>query len=250
MGKRFIDTTEDYLNKYFKDIEKYPLLSQEEENYLTERIKEGDSSAIEKLVNGNLKFVISIAKNYQNHGLSLNDLINEGNLGLVKAAHKFDPSMGVRFISYAVWWIKQSIIQSLSDNSRLVRLPVSRLNKISKFKEDDDKPSDLVYTTHVSLDSKIDEDDDETYLSLFINETNEIDSDNIEILKKKISLLLVNLSPRERDVIDLYFGLSTEESLTLEVIGEKHDLTKERVRQIKERALRRLRHIVHEYNLK
>lgn len=250
MGKRFIDTTEDYLNKYFKDIEKYPLLSQEEENYLTERIKEGDSSAIEKLVNGNLKFVISIAKNYQNHGLSLNDLINEGNLGLVKAAHKFEPSIGVRFISYAVWWIKQSIIQSLSDNSRLVRLPVSRLNKISKFKEDDDRPSDLVYTTHVSLDAKIDDEDDETYLSLFVNDTSEIDSDNIDILKKKISRLLINLSPRERDVIDLYFGLSTEESLTLEVIGERHDLTKERVRQIKERALRRLRHIVHEYNLK
>jgi len=250
MGKRFIDVTEDYLNKYFKDIEKYPLLSQEEENYLTEKIKEGDASAIEKLVNGNLKFVISIAKKYQNHGLSLNDLINEGNLGLVKAAHKFEPSMGVRFISYAVWWIKQSIIQSLSDNSRLVRLPVSRLNKISKFKEDDDRPSDLVYTTHVSLDAKIDDEDDETYLSLFVNDTSEIDSDNIDILKKKISRLLINLSPRERDVIDLYFGLSTEESLTLEVIGERHDLTKERVRQIKERALRRLRHIVHEYNLK
>lgn len=267
MNKRFIDTNEESISKYFKDIKKHVLITQEEEIELAKRIQEGDSVAVKRLVTANLKFVISIAKKYQHQGLSLNDLINEGNEGLIKAAYKFDYTKGFRFISYAVWWIKQAIIQSLNENSRIVRLPVNQVNKISQHKKDAEKfesnkyklldseivdeeiYEDINFPIFMSLNKHMNEDKDEFsdfIVSDMFDSPDKVDNEDL-LMKKKLAGLLEILSPRERDIIECYYGLSREfEPMTLEVIGERYDLTKERIRQIKSKAIRKLRHNIHD----
>jgi RNA polymerase primary sigma factor len=264
MSKRVISTDgEESLSKYFKDVKKTTLLTPEEEVALAIKIQHGDELAKEKLVNSNLKFVISIAKDYQNQGLALSDLISEGNYGLVKAATRFDHTRGFRFISYAVWWIKQSIIQSLNENARLVRLPANVINKLSNLKKEIEKfefqnerepiygeildennePVDLqLYPRCASLNDIINEDGDEMIDVIQIKE-NDIDFIVDERLRKKIESVLSVLDERERHIIECYYGINIDcESMTLEAIGEKYSLTKERIRQIKEKAIRKLRH--------
>jgi RNA polymerase primary sigma factor len=264
MSKRVISTDgEESLSKYFKDVKKTTLLTPEEEVSLAIKIQQGDELAKEKLVNSNLKFVISIAKDYQNQGLALSDLISEGNYGLVKAATRFDHTRGFRFISYAVWWIKQSIIQSLNENARLVRLPANVINKLSNLRKEIEKfefqnerepiygeildennePLDLqLYPRCASLNDIINDDGDEMIDVVHIKE-NDIDFVVDERLRKKIESVLSVLDERERHIIECYYGINTDfESMTLEAIGEKYLLTKERIRQIKEKAIRKLRH--------
>jgi RNA polymerase primary sigma factor len=258
--KKFIDTSEESISKYLKDVRKLSTITVEEEVELSRRIKEGDTKAMEKLVNSNLRFVITIAKDYQNQGIPLSDLINEGNYGLIKAAQKFDPERGFKFISYAVWWVKQSIIQSLNDHARTVRLPVNVNNNISKIKKemssfeqefgrlpvDDEIGMDLSILnqpTCISLNEKINEDGDEM---LDIIEDNTFEKpgetliNNNSLLKEELDNVMNCLSDRERKIIELYFGLNGT-PLTLEEIGDEFGLTKERIRQVKEKALRRIR---------
>lgn len=268
MNKRYINfDAEDSVAKYFKDIKKSTILTSDEEASLAKRIKRGDKRAIEELVNANLKFVISIAKEYQGQGLPLSDLISEGNYGLVKAATRFDHNRGFRFISYAVWWVKQSILQSLNDNARTVRLPANIINKISKLNreiskfefenerepvfgeinDEDELDFNLIKNNRCSsLNEKINEDGDEI-IDIILGET--IDDDKLEIderLKKELDKTLSILDEREKNIIKSYFGIDTEcEAMTLEAIGEKYKLTKERIRQIKEKAIRKLRHNAH-----
>lgn len=268
MNKRYINfDAEDSVTKYFKDIKKSTILTSDEETSLAKRIKRGDKRAIEELVNANLKFVISIAKEYQGQGLPLSDLISEGNYGLVKAATRFDHNRGFRFISYAVWWVKQSILQSLNDNARTVRLPANIINKISKLNreiskfefenerepvfgeinDEDELDFNLIKNNRCSsLNEKINEDGDEI-IDIILGET--IDDDKLEIderLKKELDKTLSILDEREKNIIKSYFGIDTEcEAMTLEAIGEKYKLTKERIRQIKEKAIRKLRHNAH-----
>ena len=257
------------LDKYLHEIGRVELITAEEEVELARRIRQGDNGAIEKLVNANLRFVVSVAKQYQNQGLSLPDLINEGNLGLIKAAEKFDETRGFKFISYAVWWIRQSILQALAEQSRIVRLPLNQvgsLNKInkafSKFEQENERtpspeeladllelPKEKVADTlrvsgrHVSVDAPFVEGEDNSLLDVLINN----DSPNAdrklinESLSREIDRALSTLTERERDIIKLFFGIGVQE-MTLEEIGEKFALTRERVRQIKEKAIRRLRH--------
>jgi RNA polymerase primary sigma factor len=264
MSKRVISTDgEESLSKYFKDVKKTTLLTPEEEVSLAIKIQQGDELAKEKLVNSNLKFVISIAKDYQNQGLALSDLISEGNYGLVKAATRFDHTRGFRFISYAVWWIKQSIIQSLNENARLVRLPANVINKLSNLRKEIEKfefqnerepiygeildennePVDLqLYPRCASLNDIINDDGDEMIDVVHIKES-DVDFVVDERLRKKIESVLSVLDERERHIIECYYGINTDfESMTLEAIGEKYLLTKERIRQIKEKAIRKLRH--------
>jgi len=240
------------------------LLTPSEEVELAKKIKEGDAKATEKLVNANLKFVISIAKEYQGQGLPLSDLISDGNYGLIKAAQRFDHNRGFRFISYAVWWIKQSIIQSLNDNARIVRLPanvITKLSKLSKeiakFEGDNERQpiygdllddnneslSMLSFPKAASLNQMINEEGDEL-IELIPSETEDIDQLEIDVMiKKELNKTLSVLDDRERMIIECYFGINTEcESMTLEAIGEEYNLTKERIRQIKEKAIRKLRH--------
>jgi RNA polymerase primary sigma factor len=266
MSKKFVNfDADDSISKYFKEVRKSVLLTSEEEIELAKRIKKGDQSAIDKLVNANLKFVVSIAKEYQNQGLQLSDLISEGNLGLIKAATRFDHKKGFRFISYAVWWVKQSIIQSLNDNARMVRLPANVINKISylnkeilKFEKENerepiygeifDKDNEVMALLHfpkcASLNESINEEGDEL-IELIQSEEEEdvlIDDKVKEELNKSLSIL----DERERQIIESYFGVNTDfEPMTLEAIGEKYSLTKERIRQIKEKAIRKLRHNAH-----
>ncbi len=258
------------LDKYLQDIGKEPLISVEEEVELAQRIKKGDKAALEKLVRANLRFVVSVAKQYQNQGLSLSDLINEGNLGLIKAAEKFDETRGFKFISYAVWWIRQSILQALAEQSRIVRLPLNqvgalnKLNKeISKFEQENERapsveevagklemPKEKVSDTlrvagkHVSVDAPFQEGEDNTLLDVLPNTTTpKTDNDLIyESLRKEIDRALETLSEREQQIIRMFFGLDGKE-MTLEEIGQQFGLTRERVRQIKEKAIRRLRHV-------
>ncbi len=257
------------LDKYLQEIGKEELITVEEEVELAQRIKKGDQKALEKLTKANLRFVVSVAKQYQNQGLSLPDLINEGNLGLIKAAEKFDETRGFKFISYAVWWIRQSILQALAEQSRIVRLPLNQvgsLNKINKAysrfeQENERKPSaeelsivlDLpaekisdtlrVSGRHISVDAPFVEGEANSLLDVLIND----DSPNAdhalinESLSREIDRALATLTEREQDIIKLFFGISASE-MTLEEIGEKFGLTRERVRQIKEKAIRRLRH--------
>jgi RNA polymerase primary sigma factor len=265
MNKKFTNfETDDSIAKYFKEVRKSVLLTPEEEVNLAKRIKEGDAKATEELVNANLKFVVSIAKEYQNQGLPLSDLISEGNYGLIKAASRFDHNRGFRFISYAVWWIKQSIIQGLNDNARVVRLPANVINKITKlnkeisrFENDNEREpvfgeilrgesqiaATLSFPRAISLNQLINEDGDEL-IELIPGES--IDVDELEItekIKDELTKTLAILDNRERMIIESYFGIDTEsESMTLEAIGEKYGLTKERIRQIKEKAIRKLRH--------
>lgn len=264
--KRFIDTSEDSISKYLKDVRKIDMISADEEVKLAKLVAEGDQRATEKLVKSNLRFVISVAKEYQNQGLPLSDLISEGNLGLIKAAAKFDPTRGFRFISYAVWWVKQSIIQSLNDNARTVRLPVNVTNNVSKLKKEmvkfeqmngrkatssddlfdkDGKKFDMSILNHPtcsSLNEKINEDGDEVMDVIADNSFNRPDEDvySDEILKSELNETLSVLSERERKIIEMYFGMDGG-SMTLEQIGDEYNLTKERIRQIKEKALRKLK---------
>ena len=265
MSRKYVNfDVEDNIGKYFKDVRKSIVLTPKEEVKLAERIKEGDEKAVDLLVNANLKFVISIAKEYQNQGLPLSDLISEGNYGLVKAAKRFDHEKGFRFISYAVWWIRQSILQSLNDNARIVRLPANIINKITylnkeiaKFEfinerepvygeifDKDKEVMDLVYYPKcLSLNETINEDGDEL-IELIPNQDD--DENTLEIdnkVKDELQKTLSVLDEREREIIENYFGINTHfEPMTLEAIGEKYGLTKERIRQIKEKAIRKLRH--------
>ena len=257
------------LDKYLQEIGREPLISVEEEVELAQRIRKGDQEALEKLTRANLRFVVSVAKQYQNQGISLPDLINEGNLGLIKAAEKFDETRGFKFISYAVWWIRQSILQALAEQSRIVRLPLNQvgsLNKInkalSKFEQENERmpsPEELeemldiprekiadtlrVSGRHVSVDAPFVDGEDNSLLDVLINN----DSPNAdrglvnESLNKEIERSLSTLTERERDIVRYFFGIGCQE-MTLEEIGEKFGLTRERVRQIKEKAIRRLRH--------
>lgn len=270
ISKQITNRESQSLDKYLQEIGKVDLLTPDEEVELAKRIREGDRLALEKLTKANLRFVVSVAKQYQNQGLSLGDLINEGNLGLIKAAQRFDETRGFKFISYAVWWIRQSILQALAEQSRIVRLPLNRvgsLNKISKtFSELEQKferepspeelaevlevtTSEVVDTLkisgrHVSMDAPFVQGEENSLLDVLENDSEESPDTGLinESLRKEIQRALSTLTPREADVITLYFGLNGENALTLEEIGEKFNLTRERVRQIKEKAIRRLRH--------
>ena len=258
------------LDKYLQEIGKVELITAEEEVELAQRIKAGDQLALEKLTKANLRFVVSVAKQYQNQGLKLPDLINEGNLGLIKAAQRFDETRGFKFISYAVWWIRQSILQALAEQSRIVRLPLNKIGSINKINkayalleqsherapsaneiaehlemgENDVKESMRNSGRHVSMDAPLVEGEDSNLYDVL----NSADSPNpdqdlmLDSLRTEIERSLATLTPRERDVIRLYFGLGGQHPMTLEEIGEKFDLTRERVRQIKEKAIRRLKH--------
>ena len=256
------------LDKYLQEIGREELISVTEEVELAQRIKKGDHAALEKLTKANLRFVVSVAKQYQNQGLSLPDLINEGNLGLIRAAQKFDETRGFKFISYAVWWIRQSILQALAEQSRIVRLPLNQvgsLNKITKemsrFEQENerrpsteelaerlDMPVDKVADTiqvsgrHISVDAPFVEGEDNSLLDVLNNEDSPMADANLnqESLSKEVDRALCQLYDRERDIIKMFFGIGCQE-MTLEEIGVKFDLTRERVRQIKEKAIRRLK---------
>ena len=258
------------LDKYLQEIGREELITADEEVALAKKIREGDQRALEKLTKSNLRFVVSVAKQYQNQGLSLPDLINEGNLGLIKAAKRFDETRGFKFISYAVWWIRQSILQALAEQSRIVRLPLNQvgsLNKINKafskleqqferepsaeeLSEILELPQDKVADTmrvsgrHVSMDAPFVNGEENSLLDVLINYDSPR-ADNMlmnESLQREIERSLSTLTDRERDVVKLFFGIGINHGLTLEEIGAKFDLTRERVRQIKEKAIRRLRH--------
>ena len=256
------------LDKYLQEIGREELISPLEEVELAQRIKRGDHAALEKLTRANLRFVVSVAKQYQNQGLSLPDLINEGNLGLIRAAQKFDETRGFKFISYAVWWIRQSILQALAEQSRIVRLPLNQVgsfNKISKelskFEQENERkpsteelaerlgmPVDKVSDTlkvsgrHVSVDAPFAEGEDNSLLDIIPNDESPLadHSLNKESLSKEIDRALKQLYDREREILKMFFGIGYPE-MTLEEIGEKFDLTRERVRQIKEKAIKRLK---------
>ncbi|MGM9774655.1 MAG: RNA polymerase sigma factor RpoD/SigA [Candidatus Egerieousia sp.] len=256
------------LDKYLQEIGREERISVEDEVELAQRIKKGDQAALEKLTKANLRFVVSVAKQYQNQGLSLPDLINEGNLGLIKAAQKFDETRGFKFISYAVWWIRQSILQALAEQSRIVRLPLNQvgaLNKINKelnrFEQENERQpsseelSELLDTSkdkiadtmrisgrHVSVDAPFVEGEDNSLLDVLVNNDSPSADKGLlnESLNKEIERALSTLTERERNIIKYFFGIGCQEK-TLEEIGETFKLTRERVRQIKEKAIRRLR---------
>ena len=256
------------LEKYLQEIGREELLSTDEEVELAQRIRKGDRRALDKLTKANLRFVVSVAKQYQNQGLSLPDLINEGNLGLIKAAEKFDETRGFKFISYAVWWIRQSILQAIAEQSRIVRLPlnqvgsVNKINRIlSKFEQENERrpsvdeiseqidlPEDkvgeamLANTRHVSVDAPFIDGEDNSLLDVLVNDDAPLADRQLvlESLREEISNVLQTLNDRERCVIRAFYGIG-EPEMTLEEIGNKYGLTRERVRQIKEKAIRRLR---------
>jgi len=260
------------LDKYLHDISKVGLVTAEEEAELAKKIRDGDRLALEKLTKANLRFVVSVAKQYQNQGLTLSDLINEGNIGLIKAAQRFDETRGFKFISYAVWWIRQSIMQAIAEQARIVRLPLNKIGNISKvnrtFSELEqlyerepsaDEVADILQITskevneslkiagkHMSMDAPLSK-DEESNSMIDVMEDSEItlnpDNDLMnESLRNEIERSLSTLSYREAEVLRLYYGINCKSPLTLEEIGEKFELTRERVRQIKEKALRRLKH--------
>lgn len=258
------------LDKYLHEIGKVDLITAEEEVILAQKIREGDQAALERLTKTNLRFVVSVAKQYQNQGLTLGDLINEGNLGLIKAAKRFDETKGFKFISYAVWWIRQSILQAIAEQSRIVRLPLNQVGSLSKIskafsrleQEYEREPSpeelaDILETTvdkvsdtlsnsgrHVSMDAPFVQGEENTLLDVLENHDPDTDSTLIdESLSEEIKRSLATLTEREREIIVLFFGLGgVNHQLSLEEIGEKFSLTRERVRQIKDKALQRLRH--------
>jgi RNA polymerase primary sigma factor len=257
------------LDKYLQEIGKVELITAEEEVELARRIRQGDQAALEKLTKANLRFVVSVSKQYQNQGLSLPDLINEGNLGLIKAAQRFDETRGFKFISYAVWWIRQSILQALAEQSRIVRLPLNKIGSINKINkafskleqeferepsaeeiaslleltENDVKESMKNSGRHISMDAPLVQGEESNmYDVLRSNDSPSPEAGLInDSLRKEIDRALSTLTAREADVIKYYFGLNGEHAMTLEEIGEKFDLTRERVRQIKEKAIRRLK---------
>jgi len=258
------------LDLYLREIGETPLITAQQEVELAKRIKLGDQQALEKLTKANLRFVVSVAKQYQNQGLSLSDLINEGNIGLIKAAKRFDETRGFKFISYAVWWIRQAILQALAEQSRIVRLPLNRvgtLHKIGKISSSleqeygrEPSPDEIakelelsavevsdtlkISNSHLSLDAPFSISEDNSLMDVLEDEFQPAPDEDLltESLKVEIEKALDSLSPREAKVINLYFGLNTEKALTLEEIGTRFNLTRERVRQIKEKAIRRLRH--------
>ncbi len=258
------------LDKYLQEIGRVELITADEEVALAQRIKQGDQRALEKLTKSNLRFVVSVSKQYQNQGLSLPDLINEGNLGLIKAAQRFDETRGFKFISYAVWWIRQSILQALAEQSRIVRLPLNKIGSINKINkafahleqeferqpnpdeianlleisENEVKESMKNSGRHVSMDAPLIQDEDNTMYDVIKNEEGSTPEKGLiyDSLRLEINRAISTLTMRESDVIRLYFGLDGAHPMTLEEIGEKFDLTRERVRQIKEKAIRRLKH--------
>ncbi|MGE5424298.1 MAG: RNA polymerase sigma factor RpoD/SigA [Syntrophothermus sp.] len=258
------------LDKYLQEIGKVELITADEEVALAQRIKQGDQAALEKLTKANLRFVVSVSKQYQNQGLSLPDLINEGNLGLIKAAQRFDETRGFKFISYAVWWIRQSILQALAEQSRIVRLPLNKIGSINKINKayaqleqlyerepNSDEIANLLEISenevkesmknsgrHVSMDAPLVQDEDNTMYDVLRSEESTTPDTGLlyESLRKEIERAVSTLTQREADVVRLYFGLNGSHPMTLEEIGEKFDLTRERVRQIKEKAIRRLKH--------
>jgi RNA polymerase primary sigma factor len=256
MTNKYIDLSEDSLNLYLKDVRKNEIITIDEEVELAKRIKNGDEVALNKLVTSNLRFVIKIAKEYQNKGLPVSDLISEGNYGLITAAKRFDHTKGFRFISYAIWWIKQSILQSLNDNSRTVRLPGNIINKLSKIKKQieffekenhrgpyNDEVEQISIPTCTSYNVFINEDGDEMINLLEDKSFNSPDifEDEEQYLKvREMSKAIRGLSSREIDIVNCYYGINGE-SMTLEMIGNEVGLTKERVRQIKEGAIRKIR---------
>ena len=276
--KQFTNRESQSLDKYLQEIGKVDLLTPDEEIELAIRIKQNDPVALEKLVKANLRFVVSVSKQYQNQGLSLGDLINEGNLGLIKAARRFDETRGFKFISYAVWWIRQAILQALAEQSRIVRLPLNRvgaLNKIGKAynsleQEFEREPTSAELAQEldmdinevadtlkiagraVSMDAPFSSGEENRLLDILENDEQPSPDQKLmtESLRDEIERALSTLSERETEVIKLYFGLNKEHSLTLEEIGEKFNLTRERVRQIKEKAIRRLRHATRSKNLR
>ena len=259
------------LDKYLQEIGRVELITAEEEVRLAQLIKKGDPKALERLTKANLRFVVSVAKQYQNQGLTLGDLINEGNLGLIKAAQRFDETRGFKFISYAVWWIRQSILQALAEQSRIVRLPLNKIGSINKINKtfskleqeyerepspeeiaqvlaisiDDIKEAMRTSGRHVSMDAPLQQGEDSTLIDV-LGDDDQPHPDHMlitESLRREVERALSTLTVREADVIRLYFGLAEgEQPMTLEEIGERFDLTRERVRQIKEKAIRRLKH--------
>jgi len=277
--KQFTNRESKSLDQYLQEIGKVDLLTPDQEIELAIKIRSGDKRALDSLTKANLRFVVSVAKQFQNQGLSLGDLINEGNLGLIKAAQRFDETRGFKFISYAVWWVRQSIMQAIADQSRIVRLPLNRVGSLSKIskayrdleQEYERKPTttelagildmtqeDVAYAMqisgrHVSMDAPFSGDDDKNSLMDVLPNDDQPSPDTIlmrESLKKEVENALSTLSEKEAKVLRLYFGIDAERSATLEEIGEKFDLTRERVRQIKEKALRRLKHNAKSKNLK
>jgi len=278
ISKQITNRESESLDKYLQEIGKVDLITTEVEVELARRIREGDQQALEKLTKANLRFVVSVAKQYQNNGLTLGDLINEGNLGLIKAASRFDETRGFKFISYAVWWIRQSIMQALAEQSRIVRLPLNRvgsLTKISKtFAELEQKfqrepsteevaekigltPEEVTASLriggrHLSVDAPFSQGEEGSLLDV-LSDANESSPESemmAESLVKEVQRSLATLTSREADVISLYFGLNQKQSMTLEEIGYKFDLTRERVRQIKEKVTRRLKHASRSRTLK
>lgn len=278
ISKQITNRESQSLDKYLQEIGKVDLVSAEVEVELARRIREGDQVALEKLTKANLRFVVSVAKQYQNNGLTLGDLINEGNLGLIKAAGRFDEKRGFKFISYAVWWIRQSIMQALAEQSRIVRLPLNRigsLTKISKTLSDLEQkfqrepsaqevaevigitPEEVTHSLkiagrHVSVDAPFSQGEDGSLLDVLsdVNESNPESEMMAESLILEVQRSLTALTTREAEVISLYFGLNGTQAMTLEEIAHKFDLTRERVRQIKEKATRRLRHTAKSRTLK
>jgi len=266
------------LDKYLHEIGKEELLTAEEEVELARSIKKGNSQALNKLIKGNLRFVVSVSKQYQNQGLSLPDLINEGNLGLIKAAQRFDETRGFKFISYAVWWIRQSILQALAEQARIVRLPLNKIGSINKINKtlsrleqeferepsaeeiaktldiqpDDVKKALMSSNRHVSMDAPLQQGEEGSMYEVMSNKDLPLPDKSLitDSLRKEIERTLTTLSQREADILRLYFGLNSTTPHTLEEIGEKFDLTRERVRQIKEKAIRKLKQTSRCKNLK
>lgn len=258
------------LDRYLTDIGREELITPDEEVNLAQRIRQGDQAALEKLCRANLRFVVSVAKQYQNQGLSLPDLINEGNVGLIKAARRFDETRGFKFISYAVWWIRQSILQSLAEQARMVRLPLNQVGSIGKMSKASVKLEQIferppsvdelaielelperkvaetlrMTTRTISMDAPVDQDEETRLLDLFVSEDTPDTDDALikESLSREIQRSLATLTDKEREIINLFYGIGVPHSYTLEEIGAMFDLTRERVRQIKEKAIRRLKH--------
>lgn len=270
ISKSITNRESESLEKYLQEIGKVELIGSEEEVILAEKIKKGDQQALDKLTKANLRFVVSVAKQYQNHGLTLSDLINEGNLGLIKAAQKFDETRGFKFISYAVWWIRQSIMQALAEQSRIVRLPLNKVGLSGKINrafsqleqefereptaeeianmldlEIEEVASTLGITAkHVSMDQPIMDGEDGSYIDLIENKNAVMADKNMVVddsLNTELERSLKTLTPRQKEVIVYFFGLGIDHPLSLEDIGERYNLTRERVRQIKDKALDRLR---------
>ncbi len=266
------------LDKYLQDISRLPMVTAEEETILAQKIRSGDQEALEKLTSANLRFVVSVAKQYQNQGISLSDLINEGNVGLIKAASRFDETRGFKFISYAVWWIRQSIMQAISEQSRVIRLPLNKigaLNKIRKAQgileqqleraptqseiatllEIDEQEVIITQSAsnwHVSTDAHLAGSEDTTVLDVLFNPDDAKPDDPLMLssLQIEITRALSTLTEREQEVIKLYYGIGITSAISLEEIGEHYELTRERVRQIKEKAIRKLKNVSRNKNLK